>query len=147
FSHYNRTSNANDLNLDGTTYNKLITNFALNAQFFDQKLESNTQFKYLMGNFAGQYNASDNPLEEKIVDKEVTNTGLSFSQAFKYNINQKSYVRASYENTFRLPEQQELFGDNNFIIANYELSPEESKNINLGYTYNASTFGFEINTY
>ncbi|HLW30919.1 MAG TPA: DUF2012 domain-containing protein, partial [Aequorivita sp.] len=42
YSHYNRTSNVNDLNLDGTTYDKLITNFALNAQFFDQKLESNT---------------------------------------------------------------------------------------------------------
>lgn len=147
FSHYNRTSNVGDLNLDGTTYDKLITNFALNAQFFNQKLESNTQFKYLVGNFEGQYNASDNPLEENIVDKEVTSNGLSFSQALKYNINAKSYVRASYENTFRLPEQQELFGDNNFIVANYELTPEESKNINLGYTYAATTFGFEINTY
>src|SRR5690554_6324926 len=147
YSHYNRTSNVNDLNLDGTTYDKLITNFALNAQFFDQKLESNTQFKYLYGHFAGQYNASDNPLEENIVDKEVTNTGLSFSQALKYNINEKSYVRVSFENTFRLPEQRELFGDNNFIVANYELTPEESKNLNLGYTFTASKYGFEINTY
>src|SRR5690554_836470 len=147
YSHYNRTSNINDLNLDGTTYDKLITNFALNAQFFDQKLESNTQFKYLYGHFAGQYNASDNPLEENIVDKEVTNTGLSFSQALKYNINEKSYVRVSFENTFRLPEQRELFGDNDFIVANYELTPEESKNLNLGYTFTASKYGFEINTY
>ncbi|MEO8773926.1 MAG: TonB-dependent receptor, partial [Gelidibacter sp.] len=147
FSHYNRTSNVGDLNLNGTNYDKLITNFALNSQFFDRKLESNTQFKYLFGNFAGQYDASENPLEQKIVNKEVVNTGLSFSQALKYNINEKSYVRLSYENTFRLPEQQELFGDNNFIIANYELTPEESRNINLGYTYNAESYGFEINTY
>ncbi len=147
YSHYNRSSNTNDLNIDGTVYDKLITNFALNTQFFERKLESNTQFKYLYGNFAGQYNASDNPLEENIVSKEVTNTGLSFSQALKYNINAKSYVRVSIENTFRLPEQQELFGDNNFIVANYELVPEESKNINLGYTYTGTNFGFEINTY
>lgn len=147
FSHYNRTSNSGGFNLNGTTYDKLITNFALNAQFFNRKLESNTQFKYLLGNFAGQYNASDNPLEENIVDKDVKSTGLSFSQALKYNINEKSYVRISYENTFRLPEQQELFGDNNFIVANYELTPEESKNLNLGYTYAATHFGFEINTY
>lgn len=147
FSHYNRKSNVGDLNLNGTNYDKLITNFALNAQFFDRKLESNTQFKYLFGNFAGQYNASDNPLEENIVDKEVVNTGLSFSQALKYNLSESSYVRLSYENTFRLPEQQELFGDNNFIVANYELTPEESRNINLGYTYAATDFGFEINTY
>lgn len=147
FSHYNRTSNVGDFNLNGTNYDKLITNFALNSQFFDRKLESNTQFKYLFGNFKGQYNASDNPLEQRIIDKEVVNTGLSFSQALKYNINEKSYVRVSYENTFRLPEQQELFGDNNFIVANYELTPEKSKNLNLGYTYSTNDFGFEINTY
>ncbi|MEO5788157.1 TonB-dependent receptor [Gelidibacter sp.] len=147
FSHYNRKSNVGDLNLNGTNYNKLITNFALNSQFFDRKLESNTQFKFLLGNFAGQYNASENPLEENIINKDVVNTGLSFSQALKYNVNAKSYVRLSYENTFRLPEQQELFGDNNFIIANYELTPEESRNMNLGYTFAAETYGFEINTY
>lgn len=147
FSHYNRTSNVGDLDNNGTVYDKLITNFALNAQFFDQKLESNTQFKYLSGHFAGQYNASDNPLEENIVNKEVTNTGLSFSQAFKYIIKENHYVRISFENTFRLPEQQELFGDNNFIIANYELTPEESKNINFGYTFTGKVYGFEINTY
>lgn len=147
YSHYNRTSNINDLNLDGTTYDKLITNFALNAQFFDQKLESNTQFKYLLGNFSGQYNASDNPLEDDIVNKKVKSSGLSFSQALKYNINDRSYLRISYENTYRLPEQQELFGDNNFIVANYELTPEESKNLNLGYTFYKEDYGFEINTY
>lgn len=147
YSHYNRKSNVGDLNKNGTDYNKLIANFALNAQFFKQKLESNTQVKYLLGNFAGQYDASDSPLEVDIVDKEVQNTGLSFSQALKYNINDRNFVRVSYENTFRLPEQQELFGDNNFIIANYELTPEESKNINLGYTHASLRFGFEANTY
>ncbi|QAA80499.1 TonB-dependent receptor [Aequorivita sp. H23M31] len=144
---YNRKSNTGDLNPEGTDYDKVITNLALNSQFFDQKLESNTQLKYLSGHFAGQYNASDNPLENDIVDREVTNSGVSFSQALKYNINPNSYIRASYENTFRLPEQQELFGDNNFIIANYELTPEESRNINLGYTYATIKYGFEINTY
>ena len=147
FSHYNRTSNVGELNPNGTVYNKLITNFALNSQFFDQQLESNTQFKYLMGNFTGQYNASDNPLEVNIVDKEVTTKGLSFSQAFKYIIKENHYVRISFENTFRLPEQQELFGDNNFIIANYNLKAEESKNFNFGYTFSGKDYGFEINTY
>lgn len=147
YSHYNRKSTVGNYNRDGTNYNKLISNFALNTQFFEEKLESNTQVKYLYGLFKGTYNASDNPLEEKIVSKEVENTGISFSQALKFNINEKSFVRASYENTYRLPEQNELFGDNNFIVANYELTPEESKNINLGYSYAAEKFGFEINSY
>lgn len=147
YSHYNRKSNIKDLDPYGTNYDKLISNLALNAVFFEGTLESNTQMKYLYGHFSGQYDASDNLLEQRIVNKEVENTGWSFSQAFKYNINPKSYARLSYENTYRLPEQHELFGDNNFIVANYELTPEESKNINLGYSYTDENFGFEINTY
>lgn len=147
YSHYNRQSTVGNYNPEGTTYNKLISNFALNTQFFKEKLESNTQMKYLSGSFKGAYNASDNPLEENIVDKEVTNSGISFSQALKYNFNDHSFVRVSYENTYRLPEQNELFGDNNFIVANYELTPEESKNVNFGFRYAVDTYGFEINSY
>lgn len=147
FSHYNRKSNIIDLNPDGTSYDKLITTLALNTQLFDGTLESNSQVKYLYGFFKGQYDASDNPLEDDIVNKEVQNTGVSFSQALKYNINETSYLRVSYENTYRLPEQHELFGDNSFIVANYELTPEESKNINFGYTFSQKKYGFEINSY
>jgi len=147
FSHYNRKSNIIDLNPDGTNYDKLISTLALNTQLFDGKLESNSQIKYLYGYFKGEYDASENPLDTIVVNKEVRNTGMSFSQALKYNINDHSYVRASYENTYRLPEQHELFGDNSFIVANYDLEPEESKNINLGYTFTQKKFGFEINSY
>lgn len=147
YSHYNRTSSVDPIDNNGTVYDKLITTFALNAQFLDQKLESDTQVKYLLGNFSGQYNDTDNPLEVNIVDKEVSNTGLSFSQALKYKLTAKSYLRISFENTFRLPERRELFGDNNFIIANYNLTPEKSKNINFGYSYNNDKYGFEVNTY
>jgi len=147
FSHYNRKSNIIDLNPDGTNYDKLISALALNTQLLDGKLESNSQVKYLYGFFKGEYDASENPLDTLVVNKEVRNTGMSFSQALKYNINKNSYVRASYENTYRLPEQHELFGDNSFIVANYELEPEESQNINFGYTFSKKKFGFEINSY
>jgi len=147
YSHYNRTSPVDPMDNNGTIYDKLITTFALNAQFWDQRMESDTQVKYLLGNFSGRYNDTENPLEVNIVDKKVINTGLSFSQALKYKLTSKSYLRLSFENTFRLPEQQELFGDNNFIIANYNLTPEKSKNLNFGYSYNNKKFGFEVNTY
>lgn len=147
FSNYNRKSSADDLNPGGTTYNKLITNFAFNAQLFDDKLESNTQIKYLFGHLSGRYEKSDNPLESVAQQTSIENTGISFSEALKYNIDQQQYVRLSYENTYRLPEQRELFGDNNFIVANYNLVPEKSNNINLGYTYLGQDFGFEVNSY
>ncbi len=147
FSNYNRQSNLDELNPDGTTYNKLITSFALNSQFFDRKLESNTQAKYLYSHLSGRYESSDNPMESAADQAKIEKTGVSLSQALKYNFNDKNYVRLSYENTYRLPEQQELFGDNSFIVANYNLVPERSKNINLGYTRVGKKYSFEINTY
>lgn len=147
YSNYNRSSNTDKINPEGTTYNKLITNFALNSQFFDRKLESNTQIKYLYSHLSGRYEASDNPLESAAAHAKIEKTGVSFAQALKYSFDQHNYIRASYENTYRLPEQQELFGDNNFIVANYNLTSERSKNINLGYTRVGQKYSFEINTY
>lgn len=147
YSNYNQKSNTDKLNPNGTTYNKLITSFALNSQFFDRKLESNTQIKHLYSSLSGRYEASDNPLESISARTNSEKSGVSFAQALKYNFNPKNYVRASYENTYRLPDQQELFGDNNFIVANYNLVPERSKNINLGYTRLGENYSFEINTY
>lgn len=147
YSHYNRKSNIDDLNLNGTSYDKLITNLGLNAQLFDQKLESNTQVKYLYSHLSGRHEDSDNPSIGVVKYSEIEKTGLSFSQAFKYNIDPKTYLRFSYENTYRLPEQHELFGDNNFILANYHLKPEKSKNYNLGFTRMGYKYSFEINTY
>lgn len=147
YSNYNQSSNIDQHNPDGTTYNKLITNLALNSTLFDRKLESNTQIKYLYSHLAGRYEASDNPMESAAAQAKIEKTGLSFAQALKFNFNPQNYIRASYENTYRLPEQQELFGDNNFVIANYKLTPEHSKNINLGYTRMGEKYSFEINTY
>src|SRR5690554_1911582 len=147
YSNYNLKSNTDQLNPNGTTYDKLITSFALNSQFFDRKLESNTQVKHLYSNLSGRYEASDNPLVSASEKANSEKTGVSFAQAFKYNFDRKNYLRISYENTYRLPEQQELFGDNNFIVANYNLVPERSKNINLGYTRIGEKYSFEINTY
>lgn len=56
-------------------------------------------------------------------------------------------MRFSYENTYRLPEQNELFGDNHFVLANYELKPEKSNNFNLGYVYDTQRLRMEVNTY
>lgn len=147
FGNYNRKSNIDELNPNGTNYNKLISNLGLNALLFDEKIESNTQLKYLYNHLSGKYEASDDPTQSQVIHKNIANSGISFSQAVKYSFNSNNFIRISYENTFRLPEQRELFGDNNFIIANYNLVPEKSKNINFGYTYSGKKFGAELNSY
>lgn len=146
-SHYNRKSNTDDFNPDGTNYTKIINNLGLNVRLFDKKLETNTQIKHLFSFLSGNYNASTDPTQISINEKDVMNTGISFSQALKYSFNSKHFIRFSYENTYRLPEQNELFGDNNFILANYILKPEKSNNFNFGYVYDASKIRLELNMY
>jgi outer membrane cobalamin receptor len=41
-------------------------------------------------------------------------------------------LKFSYEKSFRLPENEELFGDANTLLGNTELRPESSDNINVG---------------
>ncbi|MCA4807013.1 TonB-dependent receptor [Myroides odoratimimus] len=143
YSKYNRESN-----ISGSakaTYDKLITSFAIDGCLLDKKFKLNTQFKYLYAKLNTKVF-----MQEQVDQKgniNVSNNGYSFAQGIKYVFNQHHYLRASYENTYRLPDQEELFGDNSFIIANYELKPEKSNNLNLGYTYTGNRFKIELNTY
>lgn len=147
FSYFNQKSSLDAFNPNGTDYNKLIVNLGVNSRFFDRKLESNSQVKYLYSLLSGNYNSSIDPNFIEINQKDIKSNGLSFSQAIKFNINAKNFVRASYENTYRLPEQNELFGDHNFIVSNYHLKPEKSHNLNLGYVFDSKTLRFEVNGY
>jgi vitamin B12 transporter len=54
--------------------------------------------------------------------------------ALRFRFTPWLYAKASYEWATRLPRPDEVFGDNAFIIANLELEPETSHNINLGPT-------------
>lgn len=146
-SNFIRKSNLDKLNSDGTNYTKLISSIGFSADLFENKLESNTQIKYLFGRLSGYYAANLIPNQSNPVNSRIENSGFSFSQALKYNLDENNFIRASYENTYRLPEQMELFGDNNFITANYNLEPEQSTNVNLGYTHTKENYRFEVNTY
>jgi len=57
---------------------------------------------------------------------------LGVGNASRYRLKDWLYLKASYEFATRLPRPDEVFGDNAFILANLELEPETSKNVNLG---------------
>lgn len=147
FSHYNTKSTLDDLNSSGTNYQKLVSSFAIDFTLFESRVFLNTQVKFLHGHLKAKYNASDNPHELSVKEKTVSKTGMSFSQAVKYQIDKQNYIRFSYENTYRLPDKEEFFGDNNFVISNYDLNPEKSYNLNLGYTFTDKKLAAQVNTY
>lgn len=137
----------NPLKKKRTTYNRLILGMGYNASLFKNKLNTIVQLKSLFYQTKGKnsaYSSSELANKEKFISKQ----GLSFSLSAKYNFLDNLLVRASYENTYRLPDQMEIFGDNTFILSNLDLSPEESYNFNLGIKlYKPSKYNFELNTY
>jgi outer membrane receptor protein involved in Fe transport len=53
----------------------------------------------------------------------------------------------SAEASTRLPEQDEIFGDGNLHVSNFELKPERSINGNLGYRREKRHYSLELNSF
>ncbi|MGL5274592.1 Outer membrane receptor proteins, mostly Fe transport [Myroides marinus] len=63
---------------------------------------------------------------------KVDKTGYGLAATYLWK---KFQVKASYENTFRLPTDSELFGDGDLVWGNTGLKPEQGKNFNLNLSY------------
>lgn len=125
-------------------YNRFIAGLGYQYNIIRKKnqiIEGLTQIKALHSLTHG--NIKDNQNKQSIV-----NSGISYAQSFKYQINTQWLIRASAENTYRLPDQMEIFGDNVFILSNPFLRPEKSLNLNFGTKFSCDkTLNVEISTY
>ncbi|MCR5076752.1 MAG: TonB-dependent receptor [Prevotella sp.] len=60
---------------------------------------------------------------------------IGYGTAFTYFLLQGLQVKASFEQAYRMPEANELFGDGFIQKSNTDLRPENSKNLNIGMNY------------
>ncbi|MEM6526045.1 MAG: carboxypeptidase-like regulatory domain-containing protein [Bacteroidota bacterium] len=127
-----------------SAYRRNISGLGVNAKLFNEKLETSLfvkRYDLLTRSFEGRI------LNEDVaIDNESYGTGISG----KWNLKRNQFVRLSYELATRIPESQEYFGDNLFIVSNPGLDPENSHNLNLGlYTplNKAQTFWLDLNTF
>ena len=74
------------------------------------------------------YNGSGYVKEEA----EDTRHFFGYGAATRFKLFESVGLKASFEHAFRLPEVEELFGDGISVLANPDLRPEESDNINVG---------------
>ncbi|QDO94456.1 TonB-dependent receptor [Formosa sediminum] len=71
----------------------------------------------------------------QMVEKEDTQFGFGVTST--YFITDALQLKANFESTRRLPVSSELFGEVfGFYVANFDLKPEQSNNVNLGFNYN-----------
>lgn len=87
--------------------------------------------------------------DDKTIKPSFNELGCGTAAAY-FVIPEKLQVKVSYEHAFRLPSAQELLGDGGVRVnPNPSLQPEESDNINLGFSYKNKfkihSFSFEGN--
>lgn len=135
------TNLANDLPLKST---KNIV--ALNYQY-----THNNHWNILgfIKNYSQNSTSRDVYNELYFTQKNHTNhTG--YGLASTYYVLPLLQLKASFEKTYRLPDNEEMFGDEINLASNYNLRPESSNNFNLGAFYQFTLqedhhFGLESN--
>lgn len=115
-----------------------------------QKWNVNVFGKNYFQKVIGPYNAADEAHPDWQERDETYNTlgyGLASTYFWKF-----FQFKASMERAYRLPSDNELFGDENAEVGNASLVAENSMNYNLGFTINkefknADSFYFDLNGY
>ncbi|MEM6515462.1 MAG: TonB-dependent receptor [Bacteroidota bacterium] len=120
---------------------KLNQNFAgveWLGSWFNSNLESVLTYKnyHLFADATSLETIGGQDFENRTVNNNYSGANI----ALKYSFNPKLFVRTSYEYAYRLPEENELFGNQSTIRSNINLRPEQSDNYNLGAFYRTKIF-------
>ena len=132
--------------------NMLITNYTLDSDFMrriNEKNISGLSYKFTPSErwnilaFGKYYNtAVTGPVivtgygSRAVYEAETHHTqAWGYGGATTYQLLKPLQAKLSYEKSFRLPTDTELFGDGDLEIGNYKLKPENSDNLNVNISY------------
>lgn len=132
--------------------NMLITNYTLDSDFMrriNEKNISGFSYKFTPSErwnilaFGKYYNtAITGPVivtgygSRAVYEEETHHTqAWGYGGATTYQLLKTLQAKLSYEKSFRLPTDTELFGDGDLEIGNYKLKPENSDNLNVNLSY------------
>jgi len=132
--------------------NMLITNYTLDSDFMRRVNEKNISgfsYKFTPSErwnilaFGKYYNtAVTGPViisgqgSRAVYEEETHHTqAWGYGGATTYQLLKTLQTKISYEKSFRLPTDTELFGDGDLEIGNYKLKPENSDNLNVNLSY------------
>ncbi|GAA3620496.1 TonB-dependent receptor [Flavivirga jejuensis] len=128
-------------------YTKNVTGLGFTSKFFNGKISNVLTLK--------RFGINGSAVTPTIVDygeiKSLSNASYGIGNSIKYKINNHQFIRVSYENSTRIPNMLEYFGDSESdILGNTALKPERSNNLNLGfYTHlnEVKTLWFDFNSF
>ena len=125
-------------------YNKTVGALGWTVAVPGKRLQNNLIIKF----FHYHTRASDLTVTGLKQTKTDDNNQWGIADGLTFKISDNSRLQFSAETALRLPEQDELFGDGNLKLANFELRPERSLNINLSYKRSRpGKYHFETNVF
>jgi outer membrane cobalamin receptor len=124
-------------------YDKTIAALGLQTDLWDGRVVNNVIGKF----FYAETHATDGDYYGNELERDAFNKRWGVAEAVKFVINDASFLRFSAEVSTRLPEQDEIFGDGNLHVSNFELKPERSLNGNLGYRRESRRYSLELNSF
>lgn len=111
----------------------LVSGLEYELDLFDGRVENITFAKHYL------HRARSEKIAAGGIDRarEATLHHTGFGDALRVRLHDTLTLKASYEHAARLPRPDELFGDAITTVANLDLRPETSHNLNLGLAYDS----------
>ncbi|MDF2476368.1 MAG: TonB-dependent receptor [Sphingobacterium sp.] len=120
---------------------KYIAGLAWQSQWLDKRLVNNIAIKYYGLDTYQEIDqrkfGSDNEVVSGAIVSQSKYLGYKgYSLASRYRIFKDGGVKFSAERAYNMPEMTALYGDGQNYVANWDLKPERSDNLNTGFYYN-----------
>lgn len=110
---------------------KHILGLSYNQTFFDGKMVNTYFIKDYINTPTIRQTDIPSITGSREVQGSTTNNYFGYGLGLRYTIMEPLSLKASYENSVRLPLARELLGNGTTIYANVALEPEKSNNVNL----------------
>ncbi len=110
----------------------LVTGIEYTANFRDKKWQNIAFVKNYRQNI--RIESIDPNVEGVFIDKRSVSS-FGAGNGLRYTWSPRFFTKLSYEYAYRLPRQDEIFGNGQLIFQNLELRPESSHNVNLQWSY------------
>ena len=111
---------------------KHILGLSYNQTFLGGRMSNTLFLKDYLNHLTIEQTDIQSVTGSKDMQGASTSNHLGYGLGTKFQIIEPIAVKASYENSVRLPLARELLGNGTTIYANVTLKPEESHNANLG---------------
>lgn len=115
------------------THEKSVTAFGLESKFFENKLQTIFAYKLYRRRAEGYSTYARDYRQQNMGVETSENSG--WMAGVSYKPTRKWLLKASFENTTRLPDDEEVFGNSQWLKSSFDLVPEQSKNTNLQLQY------------